>query len=268
MGIRSLLKGLIDMWPMYRQGERQCKYQQRIALVNSTQLYYYMREKFMPDDILKMKTEKGDISFYLPDYPRNGTSMEIILTSDFSERELLDNVKKYIAPGSVVADIGANIGNHTLYFSYYLSPAKILAFEPQKSMFHILQKNCELNNLQNKVELYNCCLGEKEAFANLEDVVMNNAGATSFAACDTPTDYKVITLDSLNLNRLDFIKIDVEGHELDVFKGAVETIKRCRPVIWSETLTRAQKKTLSSYLKSFGYTVQTLDDTNSLFLPK
>lgn len=116
--------------------------------------------------------------------------------------------------------------------------------------------------------MYNCCLGEKEAFADLEDVVMNNADATSFAVCDTPTDYKVIALDSLQLERLDFIKIDVEGHELDVFKGAVETIKRCRPVIWSETLTRAQKKTLSSYLKSFGYTVQTLDDTNSLFLPK
>ncbi len=268
MGIRSLLKGLIDMWPMYRQGERQCKYQQRIKDVNSMQLYYYMREKFMPNDVLKLQTEKGDLFFYLPDFPRNGTSMEIILTQDFSERELLDNVKQYITSDSVVADIGANIGNHTLYFSYYLSPAKILAFEPQKSIFQILQKNCELNNLQNKVELYNCCLGEKEAFANLEDVVMNNAGATSFAACDTPTDYKVITLDSLNLTRLDFIKIDVEGHELDVFKGAAETIKRCSPVIWSETLTRGHKKTLYRYLKSFGYTVQPLDDTNSLFLPK
>lgn len=125
---------------MYRQGERQCKYQQRIKDVNSTQLYYYMREKFMPDNILKMKTEKGDISFYLPDYPRNGTSMEIILTSDFSERELLDKVKQYIPAGSVVTDIGANVGNHTLYFSYYLSPAKIHSFEPQKNMFNILRK--------------------------------------------------------------------------------------------------------------------------------
>ena len=40
MGIRSFLKNIINMWPMYRQGERQCKYQQRLALVNSTQLFF------------------------------------------------------------------------------------------------------------------------------------------------------------------------------------------------------------------------------------
>ncbi len=134
-------------------------------------------------------------------------------------------------------------------------------------MFRILSKNCELNQLQDKVQLYNCCLGEKDAIASLDTRDINNAGHTSFAISDSSSGYKMITLDSLKLERLDFMKVDVEGYELNVLKGGEETIKRYRPVIWCEALTDRHKKMLQQYLKSFDYSISRLNDTNFLFLP-
>ena len=134
-------------------------------------------------------------------------------------------------------------------------------------MFRILSKNCELNQLQDKVQLYNCCLGEREAIARLNTYDLKNAGHTSFAISDSSSGYKMITLDSLKLERLDFMKVDVEGYELNVLKGGEETIKRYRPVIWCEALTDRHKKMLQQYLKSFDYSISRLSDTNFLFLP-
>ena len=96
---------------------------------------------------------------------------------------------------------------------------------------------------------------------------LKNAGHTSFAISDSSSGYKMITLDSLKLERLDFMKVDVEGYELNVLKGGEETIKRYRPVIWCEALTDRHKKMLQQYLKSFDYSISRLSDTNFLFLP-
>lgn len=267
MSLKSFLKKIINMCPAYRQRERQSQYLQQLIQLNKDLLYYRIRENCMVDDVLKISLEGKELYFYLPCFPRNYTSLDIIANLNFAEREELDHVKQYIKPGSVIADIGANIGNHTLYFAHYLSPLKIHSFEPQKTMFDILSKNCELNQLQDKVQLYNYCLGEREAVACLNTYDLKNAGGASFTISDSSSGYKMITLDSLKLDRLDFMKVDVEGYELNVLKGSEEAIKRCRPVIWCEALTEAHKNSLKQYLKTLGYSMSFLSETNYLFLP-
>ena len=268
MGIRSFLKNIINMWPMYRQGERQCQYLRRIKELYEMQLLTTRREQYVHDDILQLKTDKGTLSLYVPEFPQNNVTDVFVLYHEFPERDLLNSVRPYIPDNGVVIDVGANIGSHTLYFAWMLNTSKVYSFEPQKGLFPILQKNCELNNILDKVVLYNCCVGEKEAYASLGNVAIYDASQTSFNMSDTPTDYKIMSLDSLKLDKVDFIKIDVEGHEIEVLRGAKETIARCKPVIWCEAWTPEQRKTLHRFLKPYGYCVNSLNDSNHLFTAK
>jgi len=94
----------------------------------------------------------------------------------------------------------------------------ISCYEPDKTHFICLQKNlAPFNN----VSLYNHAIGNEEGFVKLtEETATQNT-----RVIQEKGDIKICTLDSLNLNNVDLIKIDVEGYEMEVLKGAIETIK-------------------------------------------
>lgn len=86
-------------------------------------------------------------------------------THDYYEKEVLEYFKEYLPINGVIYDIGANIGNHTLYFSNYLGPKKVYSFEPAKELYDVLAFNVQANNLKN-VEVFNYAAGKEngEAF--------------------------------------------------------------------------------------------------------
>jgi len=130
-------------------------------------------------------------------------------------------------PGDVVVDAGAFLGGHTRAYLDTVGPTgRVLAFEPNPVSFECLKHNCP------QAELNNCGLGTSERFVTGSDDP-NNHGAHSLSYHqDGPM--RVITLDSLKLERLDFFKLDVEGWEYRAISGALGTISRCRPILYVE----------------------------------
>src|SRR5688572_25198764 len=97
------------------------------------------------------------ITMYLPDGD-DPVQEKIRNRRGFSEAELLEDIRARVKPGDLVVDIRAHVGNHAVYLAA-VAGAQVLAFEPQAGPFAILQRNVELNGLQEQVTAVNRALG-------------------------------------------------------------------------------------------------------------
>lgn len=152
-------------------------------------------------------------------------------SQDYYEKELLEYFKEYMPTNGIVYDIGANIGNHTLYFSRTLNPKKIYSFEPAKELFETLNFNIKVNGFKN-IELFNYAVGKEigEALLNYNH---KNTGASNISS-DGHELVKSVALDKLKIEKPDFVKIDVEGFEYDVIQGMQKILQVSSPVLWIE----------------------------------
>lgn len=156
-----------------------------------------------------------------------------------AEMQLFNLILK---PGMVVIDVGANIGTHTVYFAKKVAPGgSVIAIEPQRQIFQILNANVALNELLN-VDCILAAAGHERGTFEVPVVdpsEPNNSGAVSlvekrqFATIGSSL-ANVIRLDDLQLPACHFIKIDVEGFEEGVLKGATDLIQKHRPFLFVE----------------------------------
>lgn len=178
----------------------------------------------------------------------------IFMNTDFHEREELFAVLKegYLRKGQTILDIGANIGNHTVFFSKIAGADKVFAFEPITDTYRQLVKNVEINNLNDRVKLFNTAVGEDIGKAEIESYNMINIGATHLKTSDDGS-IDVISIDSLKLDEhVDFVKIDVEGFEVGVIKGMTELLRRDHPILWIEIFDN-NKEEMTELLNECGY---------------
>jgi len=160
-------------------------------------------------------------------------------------------------PGTDIIDVGANIGWNSLMFSDY---GPVHSFEP---LFHeIVSKNISQNNLQNIVKVYPFGLSsentEREIFIPEKIENMCNYGGTSLhphVHQKSGTMVKLVKLDDIYKGRVSLIKIDVEGHELDVIKGSLDVISKNLPSLYIEIFDFSDECEIVKILKSFGYNV-------------
>lgn len=168
------------------------------------------------------------------------------------ERDLF---RQAIQPGWHVVEAGANIGTHTLILAQQVGPrGRVLAFEPQRVLFQTLCANVALNSLAN-VHCRQEALGAAAGTTYIPPLnynVENNFGGLSLTYTQGEP-VPVVPLDELHLPRCDFFKIDVEGMELEVLRGAVETIRRCRPLLYVENDRPEQSPALIRFLQELGY---------------
>jgi len=206
-------------------------------------LLYEKARTLLRDDIFSFQFEDQVLKFYLPYATREYVQKVILETGSFMDERPLQKTRKYINAESVVLDAGANIGNHTIFFSKICKARMVYSFEPLKTVFSMLEKNLELNGITH-VSRHNLALGASSGFATIQGCTSANIGSTKFGM-DDRGDFEVITLDSMDLKQLDFCKVDVEGMQLEFLKGAINTLERCKPVIWIEMLNRE--------IATFGY---------------
>lgn len=169
-------------------------------------------------NVFSFRYKEKKVKFYLPNL--NDHIQKIVrYTNSFYEIEMLQDIEQRITENSIVIDVGANIGNHTIFFGGICN-STVHAIEPQKDVFEILRKNVELNQLNNNVSLYNFAMGSSKTKAQISLFDPNNLGATEFKINDSG-EVDVRTLDHLflELKKVDLIKIDVEGMEMDVLQG-------------------------------------------------
>ena len=159
-------------------------------------------------------------------------------------------------------DIGAHVGTWAVDLQEHFF--KVYAFEPVKEHIECFKKNVDMSN----VELFECALGDEAGDITLSYAQSGNSG-TSAIDNNNDGEYKasVCTLDSFQFDCIDYMKIDVEGYELQVLKGAADTIQRNRPVINVEIKKTCERfgysqEDILTYLRKLGMNAvgRTVDD--------
>ena len=196
-------------------------------------------------------------------------------TGDGDRQELLYHIKgsrwyrnefrklsKLISSGSTVVDVGANMGFMALVFSRIVGKhGKVISLEPSKHTFRKLRKNIEENRLVNVI-----CKNTGCASHTMDAELVKLSGSSGHSSLAVTTDeapkaasemVSVDTLDNLvkAYGKIDFLKIDTEGFESEVLKGAKNTLKISRPIIYIELSEQYKDSSEESMeiLKNAGY---------------
>lgn len=161
----------------------------------------------------------------------------------FWEPHLYNLYSKIIKKDSIILDGGANIGFHTVQFAKLATEGKVYAFEPQSFIYNVLSTNILINGLSNNVIQYRLGLSDSETKETLtsmknpgvhmEDTCIN-WGGRGFTEKDGDEEALTVTLDSFNIPKLDFIKLDIQGFEYKALMGGINTIKKNMPTIFIE----------------------------------
>ena len=151
-------------------------------------------------------------------------------------------MKKYVREGSLVLDIGAHIGTHTVALSRYVGKSgTVLAFEPNRAIHRELCYNLAANLCNNVYPLRSAAGKDYGVIEVVTPLAQNEGGSYVIESKGSSNSAAILPLDSFGLNNISFIKIDVENMEADVLDGAVETILRCRPVMLIEIQGNAER---------------------------
>jgi len=154
-----------------------------------------------------------------------------------------------------VLDVGANIGVNTIPLARHAGArGKVIAFEPQRIIHQMLCANLALNGLTNVVALWSAAGAEAGGIRvpPIDYEAVDNFGGIELGG-DKGERVPVATIDQFQLDRCRLIKIDVESMELDVIRGASETIDRLQPRLYFENNRKDKSPALLGHLLNLGY---------------
>lgn len=177
-------------------------------------------------------------------------------------------IKRFVKPGDVAIDGGAQKGFITMHLRQAVGPhGRVIAFEPDPRAVRLLRANCERNRFKN-VTVMPCALGERDA--QIEFLLSTQLGYSSAAPypklVDTLSEKTTVeqrAFDSIAgdfcLPRIDFVKLDCQGFEARILAGMKKTIERHRPTIWFEidhqplAAAASSEGEIEDFFKSRGY---------------
>lgn len=205
-----------------------------------------------------------------------GVGAQILETGHYDPREvqmlkdLLTVRRKYFGDGVVALDCGANIGVHSVEWAKLMSKwGLVVAIEAQERIFYALAGNLTLQNCLNARAIWGAlgsCCGEL-SFPEPDYTIPGSFGSFELRPrlggefIGQSVDYakptvtvRQLSLDSLELERVDLIKLDVEGMEAEALEGAKETITRCKPIMYIETV-KSDQAAIVKWCEDLGYKV-------------
>lgn len=190
--------------------------------------------------------------------------------------DLLNSLLKEI-DSPVVLDLGANLGFFTFGMIENIDNAVVYSFEPQRVLSNMICGSVALNCKEN-IHVRNAAVGnfngkvkipkyDYSIISSFGSISTEEVGTKEYIGQSTESyeEVDIITVDSLLLSKVDLIKIDVEGMELSVLEGAINTITKHKPILFVEFL-KSDAIRLYNTLQSFGYTISRVDD-NFLCIP-
>lgn len=184
-------------------------------------------------------------------------------------RLLLDSRRQHFGDGVIALDLGANIGVFTVEWAKHMTGwGHVVAVEAQERVFYALAGNIAVNNCFNAQAILAAVTAEA---GQMRIPAPNHLVPSSFGSLELrqgprtedigqPVDYtsermvvvRAVSVDSFGLQRLDLMKIDVEGMEMEALRGASQAIARFHPVILVENL-KTDQAALRAFLDGFGY---------------
>jgi FkbM family methyltransferase len=216
--------------------------------------------------------------------PGEETSRALFVSGMYEPASMLA-LERFLFPGAVLIDVGANVGIFTLFGSRRVgATGSVYSFEPSAREWAILEKNVKLNGCAN-VTVIPSAVGDRSGTARLRVAAGQHRGqntlAPSFAypgvQMEREETVSLVALDDLwkthTVRRPDVLKIDAEGSELHVLRGALSLLRDSKPVVIFEindTLLKASgasRAMVEELLTSFGYTLHRLDDATAALVP-
>ena len=231
----------------------------RHALDLHSQLFAYVRVT-QATDVHEISVSRDGVCFVVGDEqirmfaPENEARVAPVEIMNFGryepeETRVMDLLS---ADACHFVDVGANIGWHALRLAKRNTKARVHAFEPIPVTYSFLERNVALNGLGGRVSCYNFGLSDKSGSFNFFVAPSGGTNASLLNVAQVEDAKKItglaLTMDEWCSNQdiePDFIKCDVEGAELLVFRGARATLARCKPIVFSELLRK--------WAKPFGY---------------
>ena len=233
-------------------------------------------------DELHITTSDGIILVWYPEDLR--TAPDILVNSGTYEPVESAALMRAAEGARVIFDVGANVGYYSMRWAKSLGAGgSIHAFEPVPLTYERLRRNIELNELGNIIQAINAGLGETPGSLNLFVPAFSGSSAASIrnlhpdetsveveACIDTLDDY----FKRSGLTTLDLVKVDVEGAELLVLKGALRTIDMHRPLLFMELLRKWSKpfgyhpNDVLALLGGLGYACYSHEEANLVHVPE
>lgn len=229
--------------------------------------------------------------FYSPDKvkgfettaPYSGTLRICINPSSFFEwqiffkgqygENIVNVIQKYFPKGGVFVDVGANIGLYSLVAAK--TAKEVIAIEPVPAVVERLRKNSELNSFTN-ISIFHGVASDKEGEKTLYFETINPIKSSSVVFYDASNEsiqVKSFVLDFLLAGKkVDFIKIDTDGHDRNVIMGAKKIIEEQRPVVIFEDAGGSQpngisRETIDEFFANAGYDITPIGSDNFLCVP-
>lgn len=174
--------------------------------------------------------------------------------------------------GAVIIDGGANAGFFTIPVANRIRSRgqRIISFEPQLTLFRALSGSLALNDIS-FCDLRYAGLGDALGTAQVPDIdygTPQDFGTVQISATGSGTPVEVVTIDSLGLERVDFIKLDVEGYECAALAGGIGMIQQHRPYIWVEFFISGKDPIKESLAGVPDYAFFQVDYQNMLCIPR
>lgn len=179
------------------------------------------------------------IEFSIVVDPSNGFVDNEIFAAGVYEPDILSVIKQHLRAGDTFVDIGTNIGQHSLFAASVVGPkGKVVSFEPIPRLIEQFNESIILNHFSNIIEVQEfACSNTAESLAI--KINPGNIGGSGFH--HTNKEYEEIKVETicadnilLGMEKINFIKIDTEGHELEALQGLKETLQKFRPTLLIE----------------------------------
>jgi FkbM family methyltransferase len=194
--------------------------------------------------------------------------MGMVMVANQYEPQSVELLKRTIQPGMKCIDAGAHIGFFTcLMASLVGDSGKVYAFEPMPSHFELLVRNIEENHFQQRVHVYQ--LACSDVSGNLTASKMSNMYVMGQVSGAEQVQLEAVRLDDIIESSIDFVKLDVEGHEPSAIRGMLAIISRDKPIIlseineyWLRSCSHSSAMEYMVLLQSLGYEVFDVKNLN------
>lgn len=178
---------------------------------------------------------------------------------EYAKQRLMSSM---LHPGEAMFDVGANVGYYTLLASHKVGPSGcVVAFEPFPANVRLIKRHLRLNRVRN-VSVHQVAVSDREGRARFAPNASNAMGKLSDAGS---IDVAMVSLDSVvttaSLPDPTLLKIDVEGAELGVLRGAAKLLDRARPSILLATHGANVHQQCCDFLRGAGYLVRPIDES-------
>ena len=207
-------------------------------------------------------SREGDVSYVRIEI--DGCTYSLALTdaaTDYIQRQInetglpyelamLREMRTRLDPGDLVVDVGANIGNHSIFLAA-VAGCRVVAFEPNTRLLQGLQSSIHANNLGPLVEVYAYAIGSVDGRGRFVQARPDNLGSQSIVP--GAGEIEIRSLDGFGFTNVRALKIDVESMELEVLMGAAKLIAEQRPLVYVECWSPDAYDGVSDFLVPLDY---------------